>query len=138
MIPISDESFGEESSPSLSEEDIKAIRENAKRILHESGCAEMLRSLNSIELKGRGWFDEYDSGVIFKWGTGYTRRHIWIHVEGDNLQFRLRPHRKCTENIPSCDGEYHTFTPENWAKRNLVLAELKRNYEHPSAESSDD
>jgi len=98
----------------------------------------MLLALNRTHLKGRGWFDEYDSGVILKWGTGYTRRHIWVHIDGDQLMFHLKQHRRCSNPAFICDGEYHRFPPELWANRAALLEELRRNYEHPVAESSDD
>jgi hypothetical protein len=107
-------------------------------VLRESGMAELLRTLNEHALQGRGWFEEYDSGVLFKWGSGYTRRHIWVDVLGDNLRFRLAPHLKCSSSVPICDGEYHTLTPVMWRHRGTVLRELNRNYEHPVAETSED
>ena len=120
------------------EEQRRATRENAKRVIRESGIGEMLQTLNRQALQGRGWFEEYDSGVLFKWGTGYTRRHIWIDIHGDELRFRLRNHLKCSAAIPVCDGEYHTFTPAMWRIRGAVLRELNRNYERPVAETSED
>lgn len=116
----------------------KATRENAKRVIRESGIGEMLQTLNRHALQGRGWFEEYDSGVIFKWGSGYTRRHIWVDISGDRLRFRLRPHIACAAPVPLCDGEYHSFTPYMWQHRGAVLRELHRNYEHPVAETSED
>ncbi len=115
-----------------------AVRENARRVLRESGVAAMLQTLNENALKGRGWFEEYDSGVIFKWGTGSTRRHIWVDVAGERLRFRLRHHLRCAAQVPACDGEYHAFTAETWRIPGAVLRELNRNYEHPVAESSED
>lgn len=115
-----------------------AVRENAKRVIRESGIGEMLQTLNRNALQGRGWFEEYDSGVIFKWGSGYTRRHIWVDISGDLLRFRLRPHIACAAPVPLCDGEYHSFTPAMWRHRGAVLRELHRNYEHPVAETSED
>ena len=115
-----------------------AIRENAKRVIRESGIGEMLQTLNRQALQGRGWFEEYDSGVLMKWGTGFTRRHIWIDVRGDQLRFRLRHHLKCKAEIPLCDGEYHTFTSQMWRRRGALLHELNRNYERPVAEASED
>ena len=116
----------------------RVVRENAKRVIRESGIGEMLRTLNSNALQGRGWFEEYDSGVIFKWGSGYTRRHIWVDVEGDRLRFRLRPHIPCSALVPACDGEYHNFDPDMWRVRGALLRELHHNYEHPVAETSED
>jgi len=115
-----------------------ARRENAKRVLRESGLAEMLQGINKNLLKGRGYFEEYDSMVLLKWGTGYTRRHIWVEIVGSSIRFRLTPHRKCVNSIPLCDGEYHTFPGPLWANRSLLQAELKKYYEHPVAESSSD
>jgi len=115
-----------------------AMRENAKHVLRESGLAEMLRSLNKDSLKGRGRFEEYDSMVLFKWGSGYTRRHIWVEVNGNTIRFRLSAHRKCATAVPVCDGEYHIFTSSMWADRELLRTELYKYYTKPAAESSDD
>ncbi len=116
----------------------QAIRENAKRVLRDSGLAEMLQSINKNLLKGRGRFEEYDSMILFKWGTGYTLRHIWVEVEGNTLRFRLAQHRKCARTTPLCDGEYHTFTGPMWADRNFLQTELKKYYDRPVAETSSD
>lgn len=120
------------------EEQRRAIRENARRVLRASGVSEMLQTLNQNALQGRGWFEEYDSGLLFKWGTGYTRRHIWIDVAGDSLRFRLRPHLRCRAEVPACDGEFHTFTAQTWRIPGAVLKELNRNYKQPVAETSED
>ena len=116
----------------------QAVRENAKRVLQESGLAEMLKTLNKNALKGRGSFYEYDSMILLKWGTSYTRRHMWIEVNGNTIRFRLAPHRKCSITEPICDGEYHTFTSAMWADRNLLLNELNKYYARPIAETSSD
>jgi hypothetical protein len=116
----------------------RATRDNAKRVLRESGVADILQTLNRQALQGRGWFEEYDSGVLFKWGTSTTRRHIWVDVRGDQLRFRLNPHIRCQEPVPVCDGEYHIFTPETWAIPGVVLHEVDRNYKKPVAETSAD
>ena len=116
----------------------RAIRENARRVLQSSGVAEMLQTLNRQALQGRGWFEEYDSGVIFKWGAAFTRRHIWVDVAGEQLRFRLKPHLRCAEPVPACDGEYHSFTAETWRIPGVVLREVDRCYRRPVAETSDD
>ena len=113
-------------------------RENAKRVMRESGLAELLQTLNRQALQGRGWFEEYDTGVLFKWGSGMTRRHIWIDIADDMIRFRLRPHLKCAAPVPICDGEYHSLSPLMWRHRGALLRELNRNYEHPVAETSED
>ncbi len=116
----------------------QAVRENVKQVLQESGLAEMLKTLNKNALKGRGSFYEYDSMVLLKWGTSYTRRHIWVEVNGNTIRFRLAPHRKCTIKAPICDGEYHTFTSVMWADREFLLNELNKYYARPIAETSSD
>jgi hypothetical protein len=115
-----------------------AVRENAKYVLRESGLAEMLQSINKNLLKGRGRFEEYDSMVLFRWGTQSTLRHMWIEVRGTSLLFRLQPHRTCAHAAPLCDGEYHTFTRAMWLDQNLLKSELKKYYDRPVAESSAD
>ncbi len=115
-----------------------ALRENAKQVLQESGLAEMLKTLNKNALKGRGSFYEYDSMILLKWGTSYTRRHVWVEVNGNTIRFRLAPHRKCAVTAPICDGEYHTFTSAMWADREFLLNELNKYYARPIAETSSD
>jgi hypothetical protein len=116
----------------------QSVRENAKQVLQESGLAEMLKTLNKNALKGRGSFYEYDSMVLLKWGTSYTRRHIWVEVNGNTIRFRLAPHRKCAVTAPICDGEYHTFTSAMWKDREFLLNELNKYYARPIAETSSD
>lgn len=127
-----------EASPEISEAERQALRENAKRVLQESGCASMMRLLNREQLKGRGFFDEYDSGVIFKWGAWSTRRHVWVDIQGDAIRFRLLPHRKCQQPVPICDGEYHTLLREHWQKPEILKEELAKNFAKPVAEPSAD
>ncbi len=116
----------------------QAVRENAKQVLQESGLAEMLKTLNKNALKGRGSFYEYDSMVLLKWGTSYTRRHIWVEVNGNTIRFRLAPHRTRAITAPICDGEYHTFTSAMWADKEFLLNELNKYYARPIAETSSD
>src|SRR5436853_6811717 len=66
-----------------------AARENAKHILRESGLAEMLQAINRNLLKGRGHFEEYDTMILFRWGTQSTLRHMWIEVRDNTIRFRL-------------------------------------------------
>jgi hypothetical protein len=116
----------------------QAVRQNAQRVLQESGLAEMLKTLNRNALKGRGSFQEFDSLIVFRWGTAYTRRHLWIEVEGNTLRFRMNPHLKCDTPAPLCDGEYHTFTSSMWSNHAFLLSELHKYYARPVAEASSD
>jgi hypothetical protein len=115
-----------------------AARENAKYILRESGLAEMLQAINRNLLKGRGHFEEYDSMILFRWGTQSTRRHMWIEMRDNTIRFRLQEHRKCSSLAPLCDGEYHTFTSAMWSNKLFLQSELKKYYDRPVAETSSD
>lgn len=127
-----------ERDENVSEVQRQAIRENAKRVMRESGMPQLLQALNRDLLKGRGTFEEYDSLVLLKWGTQSTRRHLWIEVRDSTICFRLLPHRKCAHTAPLCDGEYHIFTSTMWSNRALLARELQRYYDHPVAEASSD
>jgi hypothetical protein len=116
----------------------QAVRENARHVLRESGLAEMLKTLNRNALKGRGSFEEFDSLIVFRWGTAYTRRHLWIEIAGNTIRFRMTPHLQCSESAPICDGEYHTFTSAMWSNQAFLLSELNKYYSRPVAESSSD
>ncbi len=129
---------GAEADEAARQAERQATRDNARRVLRASGVPEMLRSLNHAALKGRGTYEEYDSGILFKWGTGYTRRHIWVDVAGDAVRIRLREHLRCAAPVPLCDGEYHTFPPDTWGDRSIIEREIRRAYERPVAETSDD
>jgi hypothetical protein len=117
-----------------------ALRTNAARVLRESHAAEIMQEMNRALLKGRAQFDEYDSGVIMKWGTGYTRRHIWVHIADDTIRIRLHQHLVCSPEmtVAICDGEYHTYTREQWSDVELLKDQFKYYYDHPVAETSDD
>ena len=56
----------------------RIVRDNAKRVIRESGIGEMLQTLNRNALQERGWFEEYDSGVLFKVGL---RLHPPPHLD---------------------------------------------------------
>jgi hypothetical protein len=116
----------------------QARRDHARRLLRASGVPELLLQLNRQELKGRGSFEEYESSVIFRWGSGYTRRHIWVDVDGDAVRIRLREHLRCRAPVPACDGEYHSFTAQTWGDRSIVEREIRRAFERPVAETSED
>ena len=115
-----------------------AVRENAKHVLRESGLPQMLQSINKNLLKGRGHFEEYDSFILFRWGTPWTLRHLWIEVRGNTILFRLQPHRKCAHVAPVCDGEYHLLTSAMWSDHAFLQSELKKYYDRPVAETSSD
>ncbi len=133
-----DEISGEAQPGETAEAQRQAVRENARRVLQESGLAEMLKTLNRNALKGRGSFQEFDSLIVFRWGTAYTRRHLWIEIAGNTIRFRMNPHLRCSGSAPLCDGEYHTFTSAMWTNHTFLLSELNKYYAKPVAESSSD
>src|SRR5579875_3327799 len=90
-----------------SEAQRQAVRENARRVLQESGLAEMLKTLNRNALKGRGSFQEFDSLIVFRWGTDCTGRHMSEESGGTAIHVRIHPNLKSSEPAPLCDGEYH-------------------------------
>ena len=53
------DSAAQDAAPSAddAEEQRRATRENARRVLQSSGVAEMLQTLNRQALQGRGWFE---------------------------------------------------------------------------------
>lgn len=116
----------------------QAVRENARRVLQESGLADMLKILNKNALKGRGNFQEFDSLIVFRWGTAHTRRHLWIEIEGNTIRFRMNPHLRCGASAPICNGEYHTFTGPMWSDSAFLLSELNTYFLKPVAETSSD
>lgn len=130
--------YDETEREQLSDAQREVARENAKRVLRESGLAAMLLDINKNQLKGRGHFEEYDNLLLMRWGNISTQRHIWIEVDGDDIRFRLRTHRKCLAIAPACDGEYHTFTRAMWSDRALLASELKKYYDKPVSETSSD
>ncbi|MDQ6661805.1 MAG: hypothetical protein M3Z24_12680, partial [Chloroflexota bacterium] len=71
-ITNSEEQFINPETEQEAEAQRLALRENAKRVLRDSGLAEMLQILNKDELRRRGKFEEYDTFLLLRWGTGYT------------------------------------------------------------------
>ncbi len=121
-------------------DDETTTREHTRRILQASRIPEIWREMNQALLKGRGWYDEYSGGVLLKWGTGYTRRHIWIDVQDEVIRFRLLQHRPCAPTLTplACDGEYHAMNRAQWSDLAFLKEQMKYYYDHAVAESSDD
>ena len=109
---------------------------NVARVVGESHVRDILNKFNRDYLYGLGRFDEYDKGLLLKWGDGYSRKHIWITVEGDNLVFATNHERKCAK--PYCRGGAHVFTPDQWRDTRLINEELGEQFRRPIYERSDD
>ena len=106
------------------------------RVVRASKVLDILRRFNRDFLYGQGRFDEYDRGVLLKWGDGYSRKHIWLTVEGDNLIFETSHERRCDK--PYCTGGRHIFTPALWGNVATINAELAEQFRRPVYERSDD
>lgn len=106
------------------------------RVVNESRVLDILKRFNRDYLYGQGRFDEYDRGLLLKWGDGYSRRHIWLMVEGDNLVFETSHERKCDKNY--CAGGRHVYTPELWHDVGRINGELAEQFKRPVYERSDD
>jgi hypothetical protein len=96
----------------------------------------ILQKFNRDYLYGMGRFDEYAGGLLLKWGDGYSRKHIWVTVDGDNLLFQTSHERKCSKDY--CVGGQHVFTPEMWHDVRQINAELAEQFQRPVQERTDD
>jgi hypothetical protein len=108
----------------------------AARVIDESHVRDILHRFNRDYLYGLGRFDEYEHGMLLKWGDGYSRKHIWLTVEGDNLVFETSHERRCSK--PYCRGGHHVFAPEQWHDVRLINQELAEQFQRPVYERSDD
>jgi hypothetical protein len=106
------------------------------RVVAASKVLDILRRFNRDYLYGQGRFDEYDRGILLKWGDGYSRKHIWLTVEGDNLVFETSHQRTCDK--PYCDGGRHVLTPDLWRDVSRINAELADQFKRPVYELSED
>jgi hypothetical protein len=106
------------------------------RVVAESRVLDILKRFNRDYLYGQGRFDEYERGVLLKWGDGYSRRHIWLTVEGENLVFETSHERSCGRDY--CTGGHHVLTPAMWRDGAAINAELAEQFRRPVYERSDD
>lgn len=120
----------------LDEQATTQMSPEAARVVNESHVRDILHKFNRDYLYGLGRFDEYQHGLLLKWGDGYSRKHIWITVEGDNLVFATAHERSCGR--PTCRGGHHVYPPEQWRDIRVINAELADQFKHPIYERSDD
>jgi hypothetical protein len=105
-------------------------------VVEQSHVRDILEKFNRDFLYGLGRFDEYNHGMLLKWGDGYSRRHIWVTVEGENLAFETSHERVCSK--PYCVGGRHVFTPDLWRDPRIINEELGEQFRRPIYERSDD
>lgn len=106
------------------------------RVVNESHVLDILHKFNRDYLYGLGRFDEYQHGLLLKWGDGYSRKHIWITVDGDQLVFETSHERACGKTY--CRGGHHALSPAEWQDTRLVNQELAEQFRRPVYERSED
>lgn len=106
------------------------------RVVAESHVLDILKRFNRDFLYGQGRFDEYDRGLLLKWGDGYSRRHIWLTVEGENLVFATSHERSCGKEY--CTAGRHVYPPQLWHDPAVINGELAEQFKRPIYERSDD
>ncbi len=112
------------------------MRPEVAQVVAESHIRELLDYFNRDFLYGMGRFDEYSEGLLLKWGDGYSRKHIWITVKGDQLDFETSHERNCGQSY--CTGGHHVYGPAQWRDINIINAELAEQFRRPVYERSDD
>ncbi len=112
------------------------MRPEVAWVIAESHVRDLLNKFNRDFLYGMGRFDEYGGGLLLKWGDGYSRKHIWLTVEGDNLIFETSHERTCSK--PYCQSGKHVYIPEQWHDIRVINNELAEQFRRPIYEKSDD
>ena len=126
QIPAAD--LAKEASTQMSPETAKVIEASqVQKILH---------MFNRDFVYGQGRFDEYSGGLIFKWGDGYSRKHIWVSVEDGNLLFETNHSKQCNKSY--CTGTHHVLTPDLYTNWDLVNQELGDLFRRPVQETTED
>ena len=126
---------------SIPKEDLAAsatttLAPDAAKVIDQSKVRLILNRFNRDFLYGQGRFDEYQGGLLLKWGDGYSRKHIWISVEGENLLFEKSHSKRCDK--PYCNGTHHVLSPNLWKQINMVNDELGDCFRRPVHEPTDD
>jgi hypothetical protein len=127
-LTIPAEDLAQEASTRMSPETAKVVE--ASRV------DKILHMFNRDFVYGQGRFDEYSGGLIFKWGDGYSRKHIWVSVENGNLLFETSHYKKCNKSY--CTGTHHVLTPDLYTNWDLVNQELGDLFRRPVQETTED
>ena len=120
----------------LAQEATTKMAPEVERVVEESRVLAILHMFNRDYLYGQGRFDEYQGGLLLKWGDGYSRRHIWVSVENGNLLFETSHLKQCGK--PYCNGTHHVLTHDLYTNLDLINQELGDLFRHPVYESPDD
>ncbi|WP_376795260.1 hypothetical protein [Thermogemmatispora sp.] len=120
----------------LAQEATTRMRPEVAEVVAASRVREILQMFNRDYLYGQGRFDEYESGLLLKWGDGYSRKHIWVSVENGNLLFETSHMRKCSK--PYCTGTHHVLSREQYTNIDVINEELAELFRRPVQEPTDD
>ena len=120
----------------LSQEATTTMSPEVARVIDASRVRDVLHMFNRDFLYGQGRFDEYQGGLILKWGDGYSRRHIWMTVENGNLVFETSHVKKCDK--PYCNGTHHVLTSDLYMNLDVINQELGDRFRRPVYESPED
>jgi hypothetical protein len=120
----------------LAQEATTQMSAETARVIDVSRVYKVLQLFNRDFLYGQGRFDEYKSGLILKWGDGYSRKHIWLTVEDSNLIFETSHTKKCSK--PYCNGTHHVLTPDLYMQLDIINQELGDCFRRPVYESPED
>lgn len=120
----------------LAENATTTMSPEVERVVAESHVRDILRKFNRDFLYSQGRFDEYAGGLLLKWGDGYSRKHIWITVDGDNLIFETSHERPCGKAV--CANGHHSYPPALWHDPRIINDELAEQFRRPVYERTDD
>ena len=120
----------------LSSEATTQMSAETAQVMVDSRLPQILHMFNRDYLYGQGRFDEYQGGLILKWGDGYSRLHIWASVEDGNLVFETSHFKKCDK--PYCNGTHHILNRELYTNLDVVNQELADLFRRPVQERSED
>ena len=120
----------------LDEQATTVMRPEVAAVVEQSHVRDILDRFNRDYLYGMGRFDEYSQGLLLKWGDGYSRKHIWLTVDGSDLIFETSHERTCSR--PYCRDGRHVFTPDQWRDPRIINEELGEQLRRPIYERSDD
>ena len=120
----------------LSSEATTQMSVETAQVMEDSRLIRILHMFNRDYLYGQGRFDEYQGGLILKWGDGYARMHIWASVEDGNLVFETSHFKKCDK--PYCTGTHHILNRELYTNLDVINQELADLFRRPVQERSED
>ena len=77
----------------------RSMSPHVAEIVAASKVDVILQKFNRDYLYGMGRFDEYAGGLLLKWGDGYSRKHIWVTVDGRQPALPDQPRAQVLEAV---------------------------------------